>query len=139
MFPYLRPFSGNLWLLIIVVITACGLFLVMNDIAKKTRCELFQFISFIKAFFRSAEIFLNQDGEKTPECALVKIVIMATRIVALFIVPAYTGAILSFLVSPSIKMPFSDVEEFAKDGTFKIINRQVTDYMILVSFTIFKI
>ena len=44
----------------------------------------------------------------------------ANRIVALFLVPAYSGAIMSFIVYPNIKLPFRDVRGLVEDGSYKM-------------------
>lgn len=59
-------------------------------------------------------------GSETPKKTSFKIVSAATRLAALFLVPAYTGAILSFIMTPKIELPFMNVKEFVEDGAYKL-------------------
>lgn len=63
--------------------------------------------------------FFLTGGDDDPQNFSLRLVTIAMRIVALFIVPAYTGALLSFILTPSIKLPFENVQEFVEDGTYK--------------------
>lgn len=51
---------------------------------------------------------------------------MASRITALIITPLYTGAILSFLLTQTIKLPFNNVQEFVQDGSYKLGFTKIT-------------
>lgn len=45
---------------------------------------------------------------------------ISVRLAALFIVPAYTGTILSIILNPIAKVPFNDLKEFVEDGSFQL-------------------
>lgn len=49
----------------------------------------------------------------------------------MFIVPAYSGFLLTYILQPNIKIPFTDIKGLIQDGSYKIgFSRQkgVEDY-----------
>lgn len=65
-------------------------------------------------------------GFDPPEEYPNRIVTLASRLTALFIVPAYTGAILSIILIPTFEYPFKDIQEFVEDGSFQILYDEKT-------------
>ena len=59
------------------------------------------------------------DGGKIPPGFTFKLMTIASRIVALILTPLYTGAIASFILIPTIKLPFTNPKEFVQDGSYK--------------------
>lgn len=39
---------------------------------------------------------------------------------ALFLVPAYSAVLLTFMIVPIVKLPFTDMQSFVQDGTYKL-------------------
>lgn len=49
-----------------------------------------------------------------------QLVLITNRIVPLFLVPAYSAAILSFLLVRKVKLPYDDVNDLAEDETIEL-------------------
>lgn len=62
--------------------------------------------------------FSFSGGHDPPGEVTFRIMTMASRLSALFIVSAYTGAILSFILVPKFEYPFGNVKEFVEDGSY---------------------
>lgn len=45
---------------------------------------------------------------------------ITTRLAALFIVPAYSAFILTFILYPDARLPFTDIKGLVQDGSYKI-------------------
>lgn len=65
--------------------------------------------------------FLLLGGDKLPSHLSSHIIAISARIVSLFLVPAYSGAILSFILLPIIKLPFFDIKGLVEDGSYQIV------------------
>lgn len=64
-------------------------------------------------------IFISDGGETIKE-RYIRMTVITTRFVALFIVPAYSAFILSFILYPNVKLPFEDMKGLVKDKTYKL-------------------
>lgn len=60
------------------------------------------------------------DGGNIPEKISFRIASISARIVSLTLLPIYTGAILSLILFPLVKIPFTNPKEFVEDGSYKI-------------------
>lgn len=67
-----------------------------------------------------AKIIHFLGGENPPQRISFRLLTTSTRLAALFIVPAYSGAILSFILHPVVKLPFNNVKEFVEDGSYQL-------------------
>lgn len=60
------------------------------------------------------------DGSRQPKENSIRITIITTRLIALFLVPAYSALLLKFILYPNIKLPFTNMQSFVQDGTYKL-------------------
>lgn len=125
-----HPFSNRLWFAIIVIILLSTVLFV--TIGYKTNAFEAKPVN-IGAFFRSFDIFTNQDGEGSWKSVSARLAIAATTITTLFIVPSYSGALASSILLPRFKLPFTDLEEFVKDGSYRIVYPNSLKIMFQVS------
>lgn len=58
-------------------------------------------------------------GSDDPEAKSIRLIIILTRLTALFIVPAYSAFLLSFILHPNVKLPFKDIKGFVQDGSYQ--------------------
>lgn len=74
--------------------------------------------------------FFSGNDDITPTTPY-QIAITVVRTAALFLNPAYTGAIVSIILIPNINLPFQDVKGIVEDGSYKI------GYLKSINYTIF--
>lgn len=139
---YVRPFSKELWEAILIAVAIIGTCSFILGYVKK-RTGYANSINYLSAFYHPIETFMNQcknfstwkfkirnlnlntkiffaDGSESQESTYMRITIIATRIVALFIVPAYSAFLLSFILYPKVRLPFIDITTFIQDGSYKL-------------------
>lgn len=63
-------------------------------------------------------LFYPPDGSPGKNGGALKIACFAFRFLALFIVSAYSGVLISFLAVRQPRIPFQNLQEFIKDGTY---------------------
>ena len=117
-----RPFSIQLWFAIFITIllsTVSFIIIGYTFSLNSTRTKSIHFNA-LNIFFRSIDIFMNQEGEESWTSFSANIVAMSTTIAAFFVVPAYTGAVSSSILIPNFKLPFKDLNGFVKDGSYLI-------------------
>ena len=55
-----------------------------------------------------------------PTTFSIRIAIATIRLIALFVVPAYSAAILTSILLDNVKLPFSDIRGFVEDGSYQL-------------------
>lgn len=139
--PFIRPFSTELWRAILASIILAGISTFIIIYVWKVMTNTSHTFGIINAFYHPIEAFMNQrkqkkftklflgivatgkifvDGAGDPEIKSIRITIITTRFLALFIVPAYSAFLLTYLLQPNIQLPFKDMKGLVKDGSYKI-------------------
>ena len=131
--------------------------LIIETVLKKS----FRKIKIFNGFFRSIESFINQgfyllnfqrkkkffflifkimqyyqsisEGAALLVNLSFRIAVLSIRCAAFWVLRSYSAQILSCILNFNVKPPFSSSEEFVKDGTFKLINKNTTTLWAIVS------
>ena len=110
----MRPFSKKLWVAVfawMLLATVCMFILVSYE--KNTA-------GYFSPLYNSLEAFTNQCSSPDPASLNLRVAILMSRVVAMFIVPAYGAGILFYILIPTIRLPFTNMKEFVEDGSYKI-------------------
>lgn len=60
------------------------------------------------------------DLSNPPKSVSIRLVMITVRFVALFIIPAYSGFLLTYILFQNIEFPFNDIKGLVEDGSYKI-------------------
>lgn len=143
---FLKPFHFNLWcalciwaFLIIIVIGTVHYVILRSD---RTKSKSLKRIVILKAFCQIFETLTNQNGDGHNNQGLLGSSARKGKVIAtigtLVLFNAYSGTILSFILIPKIKLPFTNIKGLVKDGTYKLGVPWKRSYGYRVSFFIFK-
>lgn len=77
--------------------------------------------SAIDLVFIGLDHICNQNGARDFKKIQFRIACYTIRILAMFVVPAYSAIIISFLAISVLKIPFRNLEEFKMDGRYKLL------------------
>lgn len=77
--------------------------------------------SVIDSIFLISETFCNQSGNDEMENLYMKILCILSRLAAVIIIASFGAVISSFVSVETFKIPFTNVEEFFKNGQYKIL------------------
>lgn len=70
-------------------------------------------------------------GSKPSRFASHRIATFSGRVLAVFIVPAFSASLMSVLLLKTPNAPFDDLEQFARDGTYKLTVAKNEKHLLL--------
>ncbi|KAJ9583198.1 hypothetical protein L9F63_022469 [Diploptera punctata] len=122
---FLQPFSFMLWISIFATITGSALVLFIID--KVWNQHLIK-ISWFHILSSLSELFLTTFGAfcyqaghyKTPTNTSGRVVFVSIYLTSVVILCCYSGSLISYIATHYYTLPFNDLEEFLKDGTYKM-------------------
>ncbi|KAL0276546.1 UNVERIFIED_CONTAM: hypothetical protein PYX00_004103 [Menopon gallinae] len=122
---YLQPFNRNLWIatvawLLSLTATAVSFkFFITSALMKKSFCFLMDAGDDLLAPF-SALCSQDINGEMYDKLMSLRMLVIISHMVPLFLLPSYSGALISFLGNPPPRLPFTDLKEFEDNGKYKL-------------------
>lgn len=116
---YLKPFEQDLWIAVASwVFISTILFIMMGWLNSKflalPRYDLTDF------GLSSLTVLCYQGINEKPENISSQLAKMAALTASVFLLPAYSAFLISFLTVDKEVFPFTDFESFVKDGTYKL-------------------
>ncbi|KAJ4427788.1 hypothetical protein ANN_25441 [Periplaneta americana] len=119
---FFKPFNVDIWIVVIVcavTVSACSL---MLDI---TNCsEIFAYrknvVRYVDNLFHSASIFCLQGNMELRPYISAYIIHLTTYVTAAIVVISYSASLLSYIMTKTYRLPFTDFQEFLNDGSYKL-------------------
>ncbi|XP_063995853.1 glutamate receptor 1-like isoform X2 [Diachasmimorpha longicaudata] len=115
---YFKAFATDVWLVIIGLLLTMPLFLTIIKYKRK-KFRLFPLL--IEHYSYVWGIYCQQGLAEFPVEAPLRIVYVSIFISSLVVSAAYAASLISFLAVSSSYLPFNTVEQFAADGTYKLV------------------
>ncbi|KAK2576888.1 hypothetical protein KPH14_005513 [Odynerus spinipes] len=115
---YFQTFSHELWIAIIMLILTAPLLLVFIMIVTGER-NMRLLIS--DCYFQMWGIICQQGLVEFPQRSSLRLAYISLFITSMVFSAAYSAALISFLTDVMHNLPFLSLEEFVKDGTYKLI------------------
>lgn len=114
----LKPFSTGLWACIgfWLIISSCAV-IILDYFLKRSTPGSFNLIN---SLFTSFDALLGQSDENSGEISS-RILHLSFGVKTLFLLPAYTGAVVAFLMVLNPFYPFKSFNDFVNDGTYELI------------------
>lgn len=120
---YLQPFGFDVWRSIIFFIIVGSIIIIIiqrlfENIVHKTNIS-----PIAEYLFIGFESFCNQIGSQEFKNSSFRVACFSFRFLALFIIPSYSAVIISFIAVRIPHIPFQNMDEFFKDGTYKLASQ----------------
>ncbi|EZA49991.1 hypothetical protein X777_11479 [Ooceraea biroi] len=124
---YFQAFSSGIWIMIVtIIITASILLTVMK--AKKCFSASLLFENYMRVW----GIFCQQSLSEFPNELSMRLAFFSIYVSAFIISSAYSASLISYLTLTTVSLPFSTLEDYIKDGSYKlIITKDSVDYDVI--------
>ncbi|KAJ4445625.1 hypothetical protein ANN_12307 [Periplaneta americana] len=118
----LRPFNTDLWLAVALTLTLLASFLSATYYAGRRYCRFQQPISFgfFESFFYIFGSFCQQGHSVTPVSGSCRIVYATSYLIGVVLQAAYSAALISYLTSQRIVLPFTTFQSLLELGTYRL-------------------
>ncbi|XP_066598041.1 glutamate receptor ionotropic, delta-2-like isoform X2 [Prorops nasuta] len=124
---YFKVFETDVWLSILILIITTPLLLAFMQVTRRSDVKLTRLISDI--YLNVWGIFCQQGVSEFPMKFSLRLAYFSLCIAAFSTSTYYSARLISFLTVPYITHPFTTLEGFVKDGTYKlIVVRGTADY-----------
>ncbi|XP_074094952.1 glutamate receptor 1 isoform X1 [Cotesia typhae] len=126
---YFEAFSSDIWMIMISMIVLIPALITLIKIHQSKKM-----ISHIIAenYLNVWGIFCQQGLSEFPARTSLRIVYFAMLVSAFILSAAYSAALISFLAVSEDKLPFSSLDEFVEDGTYKfLVLKDSADYDLI--------
>ncbi|THK33013.1 glutamate receptor 1 [Diachasma alloeum] len=115
---YFKAFATDVWVVIIGLLVTMPLFLTLIKY-KRRKFSLFPLV--VEHYSYVWGIYCQQALAEFPAETPLRIVYLSIFISSLVVSAAYAASLISFLAVSSSYLPFNTVEQFAADGTYKLV------------------
>uniref|UniRef100_A0A0C9RN71 Gria1 protein n=1 Tax=Fopius arisanus TaxID=64838 RepID=A0A0C9RN71_9HYME len=115
---YFKAFAMDVWMVIIGLLVTIPLFLTLIKYKRRKFC-LFPLV--VEHYSYVWGIYCQQGLSEFPEETPLRIVYLSIFISSLVVSAAYAASLISFLAVSSSCLPFNTMEQFADDGTYKLV------------------
>ncbi|KAL2712483.1 hypothetical protein V1478_018006 [Vespula squamosa] len=127
---YFLTFSNYIWVVISGILVSATMLLVFLKIRNGTDCSMGHLLS--DNFLEIWEYSFVLDF---PERSSLKIAYFSMFLLSVVLWAAYSAALISFLTSAVIILPFRSLEDFVADGTYQFaVTRGTADYDLFANF-----
>ncbi|KAF7398500.1 hypothetical protein HZH66_006397 [Vespula vulgaris] len=130
---YFLTFSNYIWIAIFAILILASILLVFLKIKDGTDYNIGRLLS--DNFLEIWGIFCQQGLADFPKRSSLKIAYFSVFLLAAVLLGAYSAALVSYLTSAVIILPFRSLESFVADGTYKFaVIRDSADYDLFANF-----
>ncbi|XP_043478621.1 glutamate receptor ionotropic, kainate 2-like isoform X3 [Leptopilina heterotoma] len=116
---YFKTFHNHVWS--IIMLTTIVTTLILTTVKAKMRRIKSLRILFCENYLNVWRIFCQQGLLEVPKIMPLRLTYFSIFITALIISSVYSATLISYLTVPSTVLPFTTLEGFVKDGSYKLV------------------
>ncbi|XP_012235277.2 glutamate receptor 1-like [Linepithema humile] len=112
---YFKAFSSDIWITLVVIIITASILLTI------IKAKGFSINVISESYINVWGIYCQQGLSEFPNKSSMRLAFFSIHISSLIIMAAYSASLISFLTLTTTSLPFSTMESYVKDGSYKLI------------------